>query len=225
MVESVKAPDEAYDYLAKNNTVESIIKYAINWKHITEKIYLKPWLASQVEEAYNDEPFISYLEENIKYYKTNKYDSIMTELLAHFQNNGPFLKYVGDMKTWKVNEYWQRYNETFKLKTGDCEDGAILIYVAARICGVPANRLLLMTGDVEGGGHCWLAYRPERDPWNLVFLDWCYWSVSKPIIYRLFYIKIDNEIVGSFNKYHKMWWCFNEEGTYLRFKPTYNAQI
>jgi len=129
---------------------------------------------------------------------------------------------MGDVQTHGTVEYWQTYAETLQTRTGDCEDGAILMYVLCRVSGIPANRLLILTGDVRGGGHCWLSYKPMNQPWNLTFLDWCYYYTSKRIETRpKFWISKSNQILGNGIRYKKLWWAFNENNTYIGFKPTY----
>ena len=133
------------------------------------------------------------------------------------------INYVPDQNVWKMPEYWQTAEETLQLNTGDCEDGAILAYVLCRLKGIDADKLMLMCGDVVGGGHCWLAYRPYCYPLNWAFLDWCYWATEKPIVKRtLFYVE-DKKIYGELptgmaeNNYQQLWFAFNEEHSVLSF--------
>ncbi len=134
------------------------------------------------------------------------------------------LKYEGDQNKWHRPDYWQRADETLYLRTGDCEDGAILQYVLCRIKGVPANRLLLFCGDVQLAGHCWLAYRPTCYPLNFVFLDWCYWPSEQKIGIRNFYYIKDQiisgeELNGDIDiRYKKIWFGFNEDHSLLSMK-------
>lgn len=120
---------------------------------------------------------------------------------------------------------------TVILKNGSilhqCEDGAILMYVLARLAGIPSNRLLLFAGSVNGGGHCWLGYRPVSDPLNFRFLDWCYWPDISLVESRKFYSIIGKQIysfqTGAYkkdNNYYNIWWAFNEDATYFGFKKT-----
>jgi len=91
------------------------------------------------------------------------------------------IKYIGDFKKSKDYELWQTAFETFNDRTGDCEDGAILMYKICRILGVPAWRLKLRTSQVKYNskvsGHCYLCYltignNQWSDEWYS--LDWCY---------------------------------------------------
>jgi hypothetical protein len=145
-------------------------------------------------------------------------DDTMINILRWTRYN---IKYVSDKTQWKMDEKWQTAQETFNLKTADCEDGAILMYKIARSLGVPTNRLLLMAGDVDGGGHCWLAYKPEGCPLNFVFLDWCYWTDMGDISERKFYEISGKKIFRSTyigeemdKQYLNIWFAFNELKSY-----------
>lgn len=131
------------------------------------------------------------------------------------------IKYERDSKVWKLNERWQTPEETAKLRTGDCEDGAILMYALARKKGIPTNRLMIFAGSVVGGGHAWLGYKPTSYPLNWAFMDWCYWADQRMYDTRnLYYINgktihgykhSHGQVSGSYNNYLNMWFCFNEE--------------
>lgn len=139
-------------------------------------------------------------------------DYIMTDVLRLVHS---LVTYTPDSKIYKTPEKWQTPKETLTLKTGDCEDGAILIYCMARHLGVPSNRLLLFAGDVAGGGHCWCGYRATEYPLNWAFMDWCYWyDSSTPGARPKYYIK-DNIIYDDvLNRYLKIWFAFNEDKSY-----------
>lgn len=84
------------------------------------------------------------------------------------------IRYTTDPVQFKKNEAWLFGFETYKLRKGDCEDGAILLANIMMKSGIPYWRIRLNAGDVQGGGHCWVTYlRESDDKW--VVLDWCYW--------------------------------------------------
>lgn len=214
-------PNEAYDYLQDNNLMTRIIRYVINRHKIRQSVWLKPWLETQVEDAKTDRLFQEFVQSKLStLIGSGKYDDIMSRILSICMNRKGTLTYVGDQKEWDTPEYWQTYSETFRKRTGDCEDGAIFMYVMARAAGVPSNRLLLMCGDVTGGGHCWLAYRPERDPLNFRFMDWCWYATSQRMYSRPSFAIVGNIISGADKSYIKLWWCFNETNTYGSLKRT-----
>jgi hypothetical protein len=72
------------------------------------------------------------------------------------------LTYKTEMQKWKKIEYWESLSELVKSWECDCETGALLMYVCARLKGIPANRLYMACGDVtinaaaQTGGHCFV---------------------------------------------------------------------
>lgn len=128
--------------------------------------------------------------------------------------------YTGDKVKWRMPDYWQPADLTHSLRTGDCEDGAALIYVLARKAGVPMERLYFVAGDVLGGGHAWVWYFPVEYPLNPVALDWCYWFEKGAMGSRPFYELQGTAIRRSDEQgsrpdafYYRMWWlCNDKEG-------------
>ncbi len=145
-------------------------------------------------------------------------DIIMTDILRWVQAN---ITYRSDSLVWKLSERWQTPKETMELRTGDCEDGAILMYALAIHYGVPANRLLLFAGSVQGGGHCWLGYRSTEYPLNWCFMDWCYWFDRNTPNYRTKYFIKDTTIYNDpQNQYYTIWFAFSH---LTSFKGIMNA--
>lgn len=84
------------------------------------------------------------------------------------------VKYTQKNDVAHGGEYWQFANETWKLKTGDCEDGAIMMANMMIKSGIPYWRIRLNAGSVQGGGHAYVTYlREEDNTWYI--MDWCYW--------------------------------------------------
>lgn len=118
------------------------------------------------------------------------------------------LNYKGDLETKKKTEFWQSPDETFQSKTGDCEDGALLLISLLRIIGIPAYRIKLCAGYVKNGdGHAYAIYLADDDNWYT--LDWCYFG---------------NESINNFKKkphkdntnYGKIWWTANDKYTWAQ---------
>lgn len=57
------------------------------------------------------------------------------ELIADWIHNN--IKYTDDKEVWKKSDYWQSPTETLELRTGDCEDFAILLWACAKKLGIP----------------------------------------------------------------------------------------
>ena len=196
-----------FDYL-QESYIDKIVCYAIN-SNYRKAVNLKSWIKEQVENP-------TYLVKKvIQDIGINKDPDIqIMNILKWVHKN---ITYKSDSSVWKMAEYWQTAEETSIKGTGDCEDGAILIYVLARLSGIASQRLLIFAGDVVGGGHCWLGYRPTCYPLNFCFMDWCYWYSSKVIPSRDKFLINGKDIQGDEN-YIKMWFAFNEDKSITKWK-------
>jgi transglutaminase-like putative cysteine protease len=209
----------------EDSYVSTLIAYIIH-SDFRQATTLSPWIKEQVTNP--DQKVVDF-------YKSIKLDErLSNDIKAVIILNKVIstIEYTPDQKIWSMPEYWQTAKETIELKKGDCEDGAILIYVLCRLAGIPANRLFLCAGDVLGGGHCWCAYRPEQYPLNFTFLDWCYWPQKQHIPNRPFFEIQDKQIYeygcydtkgeswynNTASNYYNIWFAFSEDTSYLRFK-------
>ena len=55
------------------------------------------------------------------------------------------IEYKSDSEVWGVGDYWQTAEETLRLKTGDCEDFAILAYECLKSLGIEAKLIDIKT--------------------------------------------------------------------------------
>jgi len=125
-------------------------------------------------------------------------DEKALECLLWVINN---IKYVGDAEKGH-KDFWQFGFETLYYKTGDCEDGAILLANMLLIAGVPYWKVRLSVGDVTGGAHGYVTYYcGASDKW--VVLDWCYWVNKKSI-------KLRNDYKDEGN-YLGVWFSWNQK--------------
>ena len=126
------------------------------------------------KECMDDEKLKIKAKELSKVYYMDDWDKLMIHILRYVHN---ILTYKSDLSQWGIREYWQTARVTFEKKTGDCEDGAILILTLARLAGVPENRIFLSCGYCKTrsgvGGHAYVTYR-GNDGAEYV-LDWCYY--------------------------------------------------
>lgn len=86
-----------------------------------------------------------------------------------------------------MTEYWQFGYETLYLKTGDCEDSAILLANMLLIAGIPYWKVRLTAGMVDDGrtkgGHCFVTFFDEPlERW--VLLDTTFYPNRLPIYGR-----------------------------------------
>jgi hypothetical protein len=136
--------------------------------------------------------------------------------------------YRSDGVNYNLNEYWGDAIETLKFKTGDCDNGAILMANLALACGIPYWRVRLTAGGVRNangdfaGYHAFLTYLPdseidkiaEKQDWKVC--DWCYYTDIRPFNERTNYkdnILYDGDIWFSFNK--KL--AFSKQSTRLKY--------
>jgi hypothetical protein len=67
------------------------------------------------------------------------------------------IDYMSDEERWGFEEYWQTPEETLSLRTGDCEDFAILLCTLLRAYGIDEERIYVAVGvDDQGYGHAFL---------------------------------------------------------------------
>jgi len=102
------------------------------------------------------------------------YDEIALNACKWVQSN---IKYKSDTsdETYKTSEYWAYPYQTLHHRSGDCEDGAILMAVIMLKSGIPYYRVRLAAGSVFGGGHAYLCYARLKDD-EFIVMDWCYWE-------------------------------------------------
>lgn len=129
------------------------------------------------------------------------YDEMALAALQLVRKN---IKYTSDIKVEGVDEYWQEWCETWELKTGDCEDGSILLANIMMALGIPYWRIRLNAGDVNGGGHAYVTYCRQTDD-EFVVLDWCYWPNDKPVSERALHKDEENYSGHSYG----IWWSWN----------------
>ncbi len=191
---------QLFEYIGTKNLFYPI--YYVIDSNLRKSVAVSSWSKSFIEVPCKE------LIEACKDISDNKdYDYVITDILRWVQKN---ITYTGDIKSWKMSEYWQTPQETLQKGTGDCEDGAILIYAMAIYKGVPASRMLLFAGSVDGGGHCWLGYKSNEYPLNWCFMDWCYWyNRNTPNNRTKYYIKDTTIYNDDKNQYYNIWFGFN----------------
>jgi transglutaminase-like putative cysteine protease len=78
---------------------------------------------------------------------------------------GDNIQYRHDEDVYGVREYWQFGNETISLKTGDCEDFAILLCSLLRAAGYSANDVYVVIGKNAEGYHAWVKINLDTIGW------------------------------------------------------------
>jgi len=220
----VKKNPQIYEFV-NNNYLDSFIQYIINSKY-RKIVGLESWISSQVS---NKSEILDNVLKKIKNYQDC--DVQMIAILRYVVKN---VKYKRDSVVWDMMEYWQTAEETINKRSGDCEDMSILMYVLARLKGVPSSRLFLFCGDVKNhntkstSGHCWLGYKANNYPLNFVFLDGCYYYNDKQCnvrnkfnidgkkIFEFKFDKFKHNLLNESN-YSRLWFAFNEDKSITKF--------
>ena len=84
------------------------------------------------------------------------------------------ITYNSDEKQFNMTERWTLPMETLQRKSGDCEDGSILLMALAVTAGVPGERLRLYAPiKVPTGWHACVAYQRESDN-EWVWMEWAF---------------------------------------------------
>jgi predicted transglutaminase-like cysteine proteinase len=78
---------------------------------------------------------------------------------------GNNIQYKHDEDVYGVREYWQFGKETVSLKTGDCEDFAILLCSLLRAAGYSPNDVYVVIGKNDQGYHAWVKINLETIGW------------------------------------------------------------
>jgi transglutaminase-like putative cysteine protease len=78
---------------------------------------------------------------------------------------GDNIQYRYDEDVYGVREYWQFGKETISLKTGDCEDFAILLCSLFRAAGYSADDVYVVIGKNAEGYHAWVKINLDTIGW------------------------------------------------------------
>jgi predicted transglutaminase-like cysteine proteinase len=121
--------------------------------------------------------------------------------------------YKSDTTNYSQREFWCMPYESLFKKSGDCEDGAILLANMLLVAGIPNWKVRIVTGFVfepiskKQVGHAYVTFfDEENEKW--VILDWCYYPNIKKIIDR-----------GEYKKetmYQDIWFSFNNTSSWGR---------
>jgi transglutaminase-like putative cysteine protease len=78
---------------------------------------------------------------------------------------GDNIQYKHDNEVYGVPEYWQFGKETISLRTGDCEDFAILLCSLLRSAGYSPNDVYVVIGKNQNGYHAWVKINLDTVGW------------------------------------------------------------
>lgn len=185
-------------YIHKVGFLETVVYYVLDYR-TRQQIHLLNWLRNNLELPGD----IIVKTQHISLKSTNKEKMLAILKFVHL-----YIDYKSDKSVWNVEEKWQTPMETWGMKTGDCEDGALLIYALAKYYEIPDIQLYIVAGEVGNNqGHCYIVYISEEDGLGYP-IDWCYWY-DQSVRMDYPYVK-DVKYMGGLCE----WWRFNSYGCY-----------
>jgi len=194
------------------------------WRELVKQQYNVLFSKTKLKEEYYNN---KYPKQNISYSRTDKetikidvrqflnYNNFMLPKLIGTDDQKALrslkwiisnIKYTPDKTQYNLREYWAFPHETFNVRKGDCEDGAILLYSIMRKNNIPAWKIRISAGFVinskkERSGHAYVTYYCEESG-EWVILDWCYYPNTRKIKDRESYLEE--------KMYEETWFSFNE---------------
>ena len=181
--------------------------YLSKFKKIPKSYYIRGYgenkkdLKDFCSESMND-PVLKKLVKDMGWCYQLDHDRLVIDILRFVWGR---TRYIGDHLAWNVPEYWQTARQTYDLKRGDCEDGAILLLTLCRLAGVPSNKIFLQCGYMKnGGGHAYVKYFGNNGV--RYFLDWSYYYDKR---------RIPNHKTIDDKRYGAVWWFGNDRGFYI----------
>lgn len=128
--------------------------------------------------CYYDEPPIGIIE-NYDFENNIEVNSIDEALFYTWF----YILYKTDREIWKITEYWQTPEETYNMKTGDCEDLALLFCYILSTFNIDS---FITEINIDNTNHI-IAYVPETDLYyDPVRNQKCFYN-DKDIIYKISY--------------------------------------
>lgn len=131
--------------------------------------------------------------------------------IAKFVNK--HLTYKTDKELHYKIEYWCNPYITFKLKSGDCDDYALLIMKFMELAGIPEWRRRIVAGDTACGGHGYVVYFSE---------EYGDWFVVEGSFYPRKALNEFNKKPFRFNeRYYELWFSFTEKRAWSKKKKVF----
>jgi len=189
-----KLVSSIFEEIHKDNWFTTTYKYCIDSKY-RKYVRLDRFLKEQI-----DNPSTELLKIAEQFIGIES-DRAIIEILKYVHNN---IKYKRDIDNYGKDEYWATSLETFNKKFGDCDDINGMIYVIARLSGIPSYLLYCAIGDVKSGGHFWTMYLSTTTD-KLYTIDGTYYYSNDWIEYR-------TTFKFSEDRYKSIWYLFNSEG-------------
>ena len=117
--------------------------------------------------------------------------------------------YKRDIQNYNKTEYWATAEEAIERTQDDCDGMNGVVYILARLAGIPSYVLYSVIGTAGSGGHYWLVYWSTKCH-KLVAIDATFYPRRISIKSRLPFALND--------KYKNIWYIFNDKRI---FSPRY----
>lgn len=127
------------------------------------------------------------------------YDARIIEVLKYVYGK---IKYRLDSANFGMEEYWATAFETYEHGFDDCDGINGLIYVLARLSGIPAFKMFCSIGDTSSGGHFWVNYMSTNTD-KMYSIDGTFYPDFRQLDSR--------QPFEIGNKYKEVWYMFNDE--------------
>jgi len=184
---------------SKKKWYKTLYWYATDYRHTNIKIRLDRFLANQLEKPTQR---LYDLANDFKTRFRDK-DKRIVAILKWVNDN---IIYEEDRTNFDTPEYWASAIETLELGRDDCDGINALIYILARLSGIPSIQLFSVIGDTSVGGHFWLIYFSTKTlKWHTI--DGTYYPDFTPINRR-------KEFNINNTRYKKIWFIFNDQYIY-----------
>ena len=184
------------------NFIQSVW-YQLDWK-TSEVRNLRDWFSEHLREMEKVPEFMQHVK---LLSKIKKNDDRVVEALRVIKNH---VTYIPDQKVWGVKEKWQTPQLTWYKRTGDCEDGSLLLAALLHYCKIPPDQWEVRCGNViTGEGHCYIVYVSNETGLEYA-LDWCYWYDDSYVARRKFLM--------SDKRYGRPWFSFNNKESWKHLK-------
>ena len=193
--------EEVFKYMRKIGWVESRVYWLINSRYRTYS-ELKTWIKFQLE---NPGPELKKVAAQMTFIKNE--DKRMQEIIRYWNVK---LTYKAD-----DGEEWANAEDTIKTLKGDCEDGAALVFLTARLSGISENRIFFVCGHVRDPnlrpvdvGHAYCVYIAN----NLkeYVADWTYYPVESIAM------KVPYDRRNEYNYGKTEWFRFTDKDSFRK---------
>lgn len=175
---------------------KNIISVSFNWlidSRYRDYMKLNEWLRKQsVPSTFYTNGMI-----NIPFSHWDNFDKLIVSILKYVNKE---IRYQTDRNNFGYVERWEDLDITIKRGKGDCENQNALIYVMARLAGIPSYLLWNVIGQTSEG-HYWLLYFSPKKA-KFYSIDSTYKPNKSDLQYRQPF-KIGSD-------YKKVWYIFNE---------------